>query len=63
MSRTPRRDIHENASFRSQFLERLAKLTILPTPAYAMVNCLGQKECAPLLLLASNKYRFGRPRR
>jgi hypothetical protein len=21
-----------------------------------MVNCLGQKECAPLLLLASNNY-------
>jgi hypothetical protein len=37
-------------------LERLAKLTILPTSTYAIVNCFGQKECAPLLLLASTNY-------
>ncbi len=31
----PRRDIHGNASFPSQFLELVARLTILPTADYA----------------------------
>jgi hypothetical protein len=52
MSRTPRRDIHENADFRSQFPERLAKLTILPTPVYAISTALGRRSarrgsCSP----------------
>jgi hypothetical protein len=31
----PRRDIHGNVSFPWQFLEFVARLTILPTPDYA----------------------------